>query len=172
MTSKAAYVLLLGALIYIGCGSGGGSGRSPQSSLDISGAWRITLSTSQAHIVDPRAPSDPTAMEIKLKQMAPGNGLLQVNDPVYAFGTGCKSSGGSFWWSSAVFEPVMQFVQGSVANGSVGFQLSEGQTLSATGTLIFTGRYNSDGTMSGSLTDGCTLQNATWTATRISDLLQ
>jgi hypothetical protein len=177
MRSLYSFVLLVLLSVAIaGCGSGGGSGNNPapQPQVDISGAWNVKLSTSQAHIVDlgGNAPSEPTQIDIKFKQLAPGSGLLQVTDPLYGWNTGCNHAG-SWWWFGGGWDSRMfQFVQGSVANGSVGFQLNESMSGNANGMLVFTGNYNSDGTMSGNLTDACTSQSATWTASRIPNLPQ
>jgi hypothetical protein len=171
-------VLGLPLVWMLACGGNstrsGATAPSTSTSIGISGAWNIKLSTHQASVIDPAQPDVPTQMNIMFKQLTEAPSMLELKDSIYLANAGCDNGSGDTWWDGPDFlVSYSVLLEGSVVGGDVGFKIHEYPTIGPfepSGTLIFTGKLNSDGTMSGDVIDGCARQPGTWTASRIEKL--
>ena len=174
-------ILALLTLACVGCGgsgnvnaNGNGSSSTPPptqpSNSTINGFWYINMGTSQAgRHINPNP--GPTEIGISLVQ---NGSVLTTDKPVYSINTACEGPG-SIWstaggWNSAMASFV--FESGALVGHTVTFTLNETKdvndpTGAAHGEVMLTGNWNADGTMSGTLIDGCNANaSSDWTASR------
>jgi hypothetical protein len=159
-------------LSLTGCGGGGSGTETP----NLSGMWNIQLSENQAQLIintlnyPAPAPVSTGLTQIDIDLVQSG-GVLSAQPTIPAMNVGCRQGG---WWDSGEWITtwtVFTFNAGTFVGQTLNISLAEtGHATSQSGTLVFTGTVQSDGSLAGSVTDSCTGSSATWTATKITAL--
>jgi hypothetical protein len=180
-------VLLLLPGLTIGCGGGKTNTPAPNFA-NVAGSWKIVLSENQASIVaaakSPSASIDPNPTEIAVV-LTQSSGILSSSSGIYLGNTGCDTSS-SWWYNTGPYNGAwdsvtygFNFGSGQVSENTVTLTLAEamsfqgGQPVGSSGTLTLLGTVQSDGTISGTLTDSCVLDatgkptNQTFAAAKI-----
>lgn len=166
--------LLTVTLSFLGCGGGGGSATATP---NLSGIWNIQLSENQFNVLSTSGSpvSGTTQIDISLVQ---SGGVLSAQSTIPAMNVGCRK-GGSWagqsggWLTTIGTTTIFTFNTGTLVDQTVNISLTESVPAPGglvAGTLVFTGTVQSDGSLAGSVTDGCTGSSATWTATKITAL--
>jgi len=180
--SVSIFVFLAFTLSFLGCGGSGSSKAftSTPATPNLNGIWNIQLSENQAQLIinslnyPPPAPVSPGITKIDIELVQSG-GVLSALTSIPAMNVGCLlGTSGAAWWQSGGWITtltIFTFNTGTLVGQNVNISLAEkGQATQSSGTLVFTGTVQSDGSLAGSVTDSCTKSSATWTATQISAL--
>ena len=183
-------VLILGvSLLSVGCGGGSSGGGSTSRLAQVQGNWKIVLSENQAAIIAAKhsvsSPIDPNPTEIAIS-LNQSNAIVTTSETLYTGNTGCDLNG-SWWYATGPYNSGWEygtysfaFDSGLVSGNTVTLTLIEaasfqgGQPTAPNGQLKLLGTVQADGSIKGTLTDGCVLDsngnmsNQTFTATHIS----
>lgn len=166
---------LAGSLL--GCGGGGGGSATMPATANLTGIWNIQLSENQYNVLSSAGAQATGVTEIDVS-LAQSGGVLSAQPNIPAMNVGCRN-GGSWaaqsggWLTAITTVTIFAFNTGTLVDQTVNVSLTEtipGPGGPLDGTLAFTGTVQSDGSLAGSVTDGCTGTSATWTGTRISAL--
>lgn len=152
-----------------------GCNAAKQVNANVAGKWKIVLGENQSAAYQ-TTDTTPTAIAISLKQ---SDSILfaDTTQKIWAGNTACKGVSGSWWSLSGGWNPnpigIASLDSGLVSVNSVSLNFTEGVPGSASGQLKLIGTVQSDGSLSGTLTDSCTMTsgnptNSTWTAQRLS----
>ncbi len=179
MRSSALIVLI--SILLAGCGGGAGntSGNKTAQNIDLTGKWKIVLNENQSAPYQTSSPdSNNTRIAVSLIQSGT-TVQADTNQQIYGGNLACNIAGFNTWavWGSWQTNRI-SFSSGQVINDVVTIVVQEGNrnldSNQAVGSLTFTGTVQPDGTLSGTLTDGCTLTNGSpttniqWNATKLS----
>lgn len=172
LVAGVAFVLLMS-----GCGGGGSSTPPPTTPgpSSVAGAWDIDLGTSQNARFVSGTPNN-THVAINFTQ---DGGVLNTSQPLFWKNTGCGTL--ENWWASTSSDWTtgsfgFKYMTGTVSGQTVQFTLFEAMSLTNPtdnphGQVVFTGNVSANGTMSGTLVDGCNNNaSSNWTATRMTVL--
>lgn len=161
-------------LSFLGCGGGAGSGTATP---NLSGIWNIQLSENQYNVLSSAGSPATGTTEIDISVVQSG-GVLSAQSNIPGMNVGCRK-GGSWaaqsggWLTTIGTTTIFTFNTGTLVDLTANISLTESVPAPGglvAGTLVFTGTVQSDGSLAGSVTDGCTGSSATWTATKITAL--
>jgi hypothetical protein len=180
---KYSILLFILAIFSTSCGGNSSNGGNVSHDANVAGNWKIVLGENQSAAFQNGGDTNDSRIAIGFNQSGPA--LLPLsNQDVWTGNIGCGSVGQSgWWWINGAWNPTptggSQRISldsgGVVTANTVAFVFTEtGGPTTATGKLTFTGTVHADGSMSGTLIDGCILTNGvptsniTWNATRMA----